>query len=353
MSQPSVLFVCIHNAGRSQMAAAFLEYMSNGKIDVRSAGSSPAHTVNPTVVAAMLEEGIDISAKQPKILTTEAVQASDIVITMGCGDVCPFFAGKRYEDWKLADPAGEGLDAVRTIRDDIKKRIQNLIFDLDAKRELKPVVAVDLDEVLGSFIEPLCRWHNRRYATSLQVSDFHSYHFAHVWGGTDAESVTKVDEFFESEEFLRGVPVVSGAAGVLNKWKKHFDFVIVTSRQTKLAQITKIWLDAHYAHIFSDMRLGNHYGTTGAKKSKSELCRELRAVMLIDDSLAYCLECSAVLRHVVLFDLNNSYPWNKTNQLLPSNVERLSNWDFVDAALERIHSRLQHRENSCEKSELG
>lgn len=128
--KPSVLFVCIHNAGRSQMAAAFLEHLSEGAIEVRSAGSAPADTVNPAVVEAMLEEGIDISANQPKILTTEAVQASDVVITMGCGDACPIFPGKRYEDWKLADPAGQGVDAVRPIRDDIKSRIQNLISEL-------------------------------------------------------------------------------------------------------------------------------------------------------------------------------------------------------------------------------
>lgn len=128
--KPSVLFVCIHNAGRSQMAAAFLEHLSEGAIEVRSAGSAPADTVNPAVVEAMLEEGIDISANQPKILTPEAVQASDVVITMGCGDACPIFPGKRYEDWKLADPAGQGVDAVRPIRDDIKSRIQNLISEL-------------------------------------------------------------------------------------------------------------------------------------------------------------------------------------------------------------------------------
>lgn len=128
--KPSVLFVCVHNAGRSQMAAGYLRHLSGGKIDVYSAGSMPADQINQTAVEAMLEEGIDIASEQPKILTTEAVQASDVVITMGCGDACPFFPGKRYEDWKLDDPAGQGIDAVRQIRDDIKQRIEQLISEL-------------------------------------------------------------------------------------------------------------------------------------------------------------------------------------------------------------------------------
>mgnify|MGYP003417479405 FL=1 len=128
--KPSVLFVCVHNAGRSQMAAGYLRHLSDGKIDVYSAGSTPADQINKIAVEAMLEEGIDIASEQPKILTTEAVQASDVVITMGCGDACPFFPGKRYEDWKLDDPAGQGIDAVRQIRDDIKQRIEQLISEL-------------------------------------------------------------------------------------------------------------------------------------------------------------------------------------------------------------------------------
>jgi len=129
-AKPSVLFVCVHNAGRSQMAAGFLRELGAGKIEVLSAGSAPADSINPSVVAAMNELGIDISAEQPKILTTESVQVSDVVITMGCGDVCPIFPGKRYEDWKLEDPAGQGVDAVRPIRDEIKARIEVLISEL-------------------------------------------------------------------------------------------------------------------------------------------------------------------------------------------------------------------------------
>ena len=130
--RPSVLFVCVHNAGRSQMAAAYPTHLSNGAVEVRSAGSAPADSVNPAVVAAMAEEGIDISAEQPKVLTTEAVEISDVVITMGCGDVCPIFPGKRYEDWVLQDPAGQGVDAVRPIRDEIKARITELLAELTA-----------------------------------------------------------------------------------------------------------------------------------------------------------------------------------------------------------------------------
>lgn len=127
---PSVMFVCVHNAGRSQMAAGYLRELSQGRIEVRSAGSEPADQLNPVAVQAMAEEGIDITVAVPNILTTEAVKASDVVITMGCGDACPIFPGKRYEDWELPDPAGQGIDAVRAIRDDIKARIQSLIPEL-------------------------------------------------------------------------------------------------------------------------------------------------------------------------------------------------------------------------------
>ncbi|GAA1521882.1 arsenate reductase ArsC [Sphaerisporangium rubeum] len=127
---PSVLFVCVHNAGRSQMAAAFLTHLTAGRVEVRSAGSAPADQVNPAVVEAMKEVGIDISTETPKVLTTAAVQSSDVVITMGCGDACPIFPGKRYEDWQLDDPAGLGVDAVRNIRDQIATRVHALIADL-------------------------------------------------------------------------------------------------------------------------------------------------------------------------------------------------------------------------------
>jgi arsenate reductase len=130
MSKPSVLFVCVHNAGRSQMAAAFLTHLSNGDVEVRSAGSAPADSINPAVVEAMKEIGIDISHEVPKVLTTEAVIESDVVITMGCGDACPFFPGKRYLDWKLNDPAGQGVASVRPIRDEIKALVEGLIAEL-------------------------------------------------------------------------------------------------------------------------------------------------------------------------------------------------------------------------------
>jgi arsenate reductase len=129
-AKPSVLFVCIHNAGRSQMAAGFLSALAGDAIEVRSAGSAPADAVNPAAVEAMAEVGIDISTQNPKILTTDAVQASDVVITMGCGDTCPFFPGKSYRDWVLEDPAGKGVEAVRPIRDQIKARVADLIAEL-------------------------------------------------------------------------------------------------------------------------------------------------------------------------------------------------------------------------------
>jgi len=128
--KPTVLFVCVHNAGRSQMAAGYLHHLAGDRIDVLSAGSQPADTVNPVAVEAMAEEGIDLAAAQPKVLTDAAVQSSDVVITMGCGDACPFYPGKRYEDWQLDDPAGQGIDAVRPIRNQIKQRVLDLVAEL-------------------------------------------------------------------------------------------------------------------------------------------------------------------------------------------------------------------------------
>ena len=128
--KPAVLFVCIHNAGRSQMAAGFMRELAGDKVEVLSAGSAPKDSINPIAVEAMAEVGIDISNQQPKILTTEAVFESDAVITMGCGDACPIFPGKRYEDWVLEDPAGQNLEFVRKVRDEIKMRVESLLQDL-------------------------------------------------------------------------------------------------------------------------------------------------------------------------------------------------------------------------------
>jgi arsenate reductase (thioredoxin) len=128
--RPSVLFVCVHNAGRSQMAAAYTTHLSGGRVQVRSAGSAPADSINPAVRDAMLEDGVDISAETPTLLTAQDVQASDVIITMGCGDACPYYPGKRYLDWQLDDPAGQDLVAVRAIRDEIRRRVTTLLDEL-------------------------------------------------------------------------------------------------------------------------------------------------------------------------------------------------------------------------------
>ena len=129
-NKPTVLFVCVHNAGRSQMAAGFMRELGKGRVEVLSAGSAPKDSINPIAVQAMAEVGIDIANNTPKVLTTETVQESDAVITMGCGDVCPFYPGKRYEDWVLDDPAGQGIESVRVIRDEIKGRVEALLAEL-------------------------------------------------------------------------------------------------------------------------------------------------------------------------------------------------------------------------------
>src|SRR5688500_2769778 len=134
MTTPSVLFVCVHNAGRSQMAAGWLRHLAGDAVEVRSAGSLPGDQVNPAAIEVMAEVGIDISDQRPKVLTTDAVESSDVVITMGCGDVCPVFPGKRYLDWELEDPAGKGVESVRPIRDEIERRIRNLLSELPPAR---------------------------------------------------------------------------------------------------------------------------------------------------------------------------------------------------------------------------
>jgi len=128
--KPMILFVCVHNAGRSQMAAGYAQALGGDRIEVRSAGSEPADQINPNAIAVMAEEGIDIAANAPKILTTDAVRESDVVITMGCGDTCPIFPGKRYEDWELTDPAGQPIEVVREVRDDIKARVEALLAEV-------------------------------------------------------------------------------------------------------------------------------------------------------------------------------------------------------------------------------
>ena len=130
MKKPTVLFVCVHNAGRSQMAAGYMRTLSNGRVEVLSAGSAPKESINPQAIEVMAEEGIDIANQQPKILTPEAVMESDAVVTMGCGDACPFYPGKRYEDWVLDDPAGQPVEKVREIRDEIKSRVEKLLFEI-------------------------------------------------------------------------------------------------------------------------------------------------------------------------------------------------------------------------------
>ena len=138
--KPSILFVCVHNAGRSQMAAGWLRHLAGDAVEVRSAGSTPADTINPVAAEAMREVGIDITDQQPRKLEYETAQSSDVIVTMGCGDACPVFPGKRYEDWQLDDPAGQGIEAVRVIRDDIRARIEGLIGEILPRLKRLPIV---------------------------------------------------------------------------------------------------------------------------------------------------------------------------------------------------------------------
>lgn len=153
--KPTVLFVCVHNAGRSQMAAGYLRALGGEDVEVLSAGSAPQDSINPVAVVAMAEEGIDIAGNTPKVLTVDAVRESDVVITMGCGDACPIFPGKRYEDWELDDPAGRGIDAVRPIRDEIRRRIEVLLAEILPARGAASPAASPADEVNPVIAESL------------------------------------------------------------------------------------------------------------------------------------------------------------------------------------------------------
>eukprot|EP00741_Cyanophora_paradoxa_P005835 tig00000113_g5654.t1 len=194
----------------------------------------------------------------------------------------------------------------------------------------KPVIAVDLDEVLGQFVVPLVEFHNATYNTQLKLQDFHSYTFCEVWGGTNDEATEKVHAFFESKYF-QDIPLVPGAHDVLEEFRDRYDFVVITSRQSAIEQITKEWLARHYAGIFKGILFGNHYGLTGAKRSKPDMCGDVGARLLIDDSLVYAKQCAAHGIEVLLFDWEGRYMWGKCapGESEPPGVRRVANWREV------------------------
>eukprot|EP00455_Lapot_gusevi_P050279 TRINITY_DN7257_c0_g1_i2.p1 TRINITY_DN7257_c0_g1~~TRINITY_DN7257_c0_g1_i2.p1 ORF type:complete len:208 (+),score=50.26 TRINITY_DN7257_c0_g1_i2:3-626(+) len=180
--------------------------------------------------------------------------------------------------------------------------------------------------------------HNEKYGTSLSLADFHSYDFWKVWGGTREEATTKCYEFFQSAHF-HNLSTVPYAFDALNSLKHKFQFVVVTSRQHDIAEATCQWLHSHYPDIFSDIRFGHHYGRVEdarVSRSKPELCAEVGASVIIDDSLVYAVQCSRTLKHVVLFDLDGKYPWNKTSEPLPANVTRVHSWLDAVQVLETL-----------------
>jgi len=194
-----------------------------------------------------------------------------------------------------------------------------------------PIVAVDLDEVLGQFVKKLAEFHNHKFGTRLGVSDFYSYSFALVWGGTPSESAVKVLQFFRTRYF-EDIPPIPGARDILHSLKHKYNFVVVTSRQHFIAAHTRRWLQTHYPGLFCDIVFGNHWAFNGKKFTKPELCEKVGASALIDDSLSYATECSILQDFkVVLFDWNLAYPWNKqkADQILPENVTRLPSWEHV------------------------
>eukprot|EP00056_Hartaetosiga_gracilis_P008189 m.116931 g.116931 ORF g.116931 m.116931 type:complete len:290 (+) comp12865_c0_seq5:1291-2160(+) len=200
----------------------------------------------------------------------------------------------------------------------------------------KPVIAIDLDEVLGYFVRALCNYHNETYGTSYCEGDFHSYTFRCVWGGTEEESSRKVHDFLESDHFLKGIDVVPGAKEALLRLKESYDLVICTSRQHVIAQTTHEWIERHYPNIFSSVLFGNHYGKDGVKKSKPEMTMAINAEFLIDDALHYADQCAGHLQQVLLF---GEYAWNKRDEPMGNGITRVKDWvdvlNYFDSVKER------------------
>lgn len=200
----------------------------------------------------------------------------------------------------------------------------------------KPVVAVDLDEVLGEFVPQLIQFHNNAYDTALQLSDFHSYEFHQVWGGTREQSVERVHRFFASDYFAN-IPTIDGSYETLSSLTDRYDFYVVTARQHSIEPQTKQWLERNFRGIFRGILHGNHYGV-GSMRTKAEMCQLIDARILIDDSAHHAQSCSSVLDHVLLFDRCGQYNWNKGKEefaTMPGNVLRLHSWDEIRAFLEQ------------------
>mmetsp|Transcript_23730 Transcript_23730/g.40866 ORF Transcript_23730/g.40866 Transcript_23730/m.40866 type:complete len:244 (+) Transcript_23730:37-768(+) len=199
----------------------------------------------------------------------------------------------------------------------------------------RPIVAVDLDEVLGQFVVSLTTFHNEKYGTELKLEHFHSYRFCEVWGGTDDETMNKVHDFFESSHF-EDLPLVPGALQVLSELKDKVDFVVVTSRQHVIEERTREWLARHYPGIFRDVLFGNHYGFSGQKRSKPDMCAEVGATILIDDSLIYATQCAQHGIKVLLFDWEGRYMWSKSKDPEPDGVLRVHSWDDIRQQLGKL-----------------
>eukprot|EP00911_Craspedida_sp_UC1_P002380 UC1_evm1s1780 len=197
----------------------------------------------------------------------------------------------------------------------------------------KPVLAVDLDEVLGHFVPTLADFHNEKYGTALTAHDFDSYTFREVWGGDESESKSKVNAFFASPHFTNGIPVVEGAQEAMIELSRHFELVIVTSRQHAIAAETSRWIDEHFSGLFSRVLFGNHWGATGEKRSKPDMCDSIEAVALIDDSLRYALQCAGRLQRVILF---GHHAWNQHQGALPDSVVRVADWTGAVAELKAL-----------------
>jgi 5'(3')-deoxyribonucleotidase len=292
-------------------------------------------SLNPSSPVHQFPDGLPVAATDVKVNTTPcwlryAVYGAAAAISAGFA----YISVTRYRDMVHRHvPFAETKEEHEAHMEEMSK-----LYDCRVADPNKPTVAVDLDEVLGYFVAPLAEYHNECYGTTLTQDDFNSYLFSQVWGGTQKEGEHKVHDFFESKYF-DDIPLVDGARQVLEKHLEHFNFVLVTSRQHVIEGHTRKWLQHHYPGIFCSLHFGNHFGLAGVKTSKPVMCERVGAICLIDDSLHYARQCSALDNFTVV--LFGKYGWNASTEQLRDNVIRLNDWQAVDQTLGELYHKHQ------------
>ena len=270
--------------------------------------------------------------------TTQFLSLASLAVSAAVGSIAVYQAYREYRRSSTPSPSTPlpPSHTVHTLSADVTIAP---LPDAPAASTSKRVIAVDLDEVLGEFVPQLLQYHNAHYGTSLRLSDFHSYQFMDVWGGTRDEAVAKVYHFFTTPYFL-SMPPIPAAYDTLHDLSHRFTYHIVTARQHFIEPQTRTWIAQHYPHTFTSLLFGNHYGQSGAARTKAEMCQEIGASVLIDDSADHARSVSGVVDWVLLFDRDGTYMWNKGrkeyDEDMPANVKRIHSWAEIRAFLEQL-----------------